>query len=261
MQSEVSVYSVQAEDQETSIPEPGTELSGIVEKFWMLPRSAGNAQRSLEILPDSNFDLVFLINEKSTKVLYTGPFTEVRSVPIFNAFDYFCIRFRPGRMPRVADITPGSLVNGWADLPKVLGTGVNELGERLIGGRGLKRKQKVIEDFFRRADIFSTLPKGPYMRIARAIEASRGMIRVDELAGQAGMSKRTLERMFREQAGITPKTFIRMVRFQHAVSRLRLDMPNSRLADFAYDCGYADQSHFIKEFRALTHRLPGSFFE
>jgi AraC-like DNA-binding protein len=62
--------------------------------------------------------------------------------------------------------------------------------------------------------------------------------------------------LFKDEVGIPPKTFIRFVRFQNAVEKLR-NGTHTRLAEIAYDCGYADQSHFIKDFKELFGDLPG----
>jgi AraC-like DNA-binding protein len=233
---------------------PGQEFNGLIEKFWLIPRERREAEY-FEILPDGNFDLVFMLNDSCCRVLYTGPYTELRRIPFFGGHDYFCVRFRPGRMPRLDDVAASDLVNSWAVLPKVLGVAADELGERLYRARGIAEKQRTIESLFRKAGVERSLPKGPFLQYAAAVEETGGAIRVGELAQRSGVTSRTLERMFRQHTGLSPKTFARMVRFQTALTRLR-DRTVSGLADLAAQCGYADQSHFIKEFKALSRRLP-----
>ena len=237
---------------------PGKEFSGLIEKFWMLPRKGGKGQWHLEAPPDGNFDLVFVLAETRCKVLYVGPFTKPKHIPMFNDCDYFCVWFRPGIMPRVADVEAGDLVDGWADLPKVLGIGIDELGERLSHGRDLNSKIRLMEDFFHQTGLTSVAPKGIYRGAAELVESSRGMIRVDGLADTLGTTTRTLERMFREHAGMSPKKFIRLVRFQNILSRLRSGAASTNLAEFANEWGYADQSHFIRDFKSLMQTSPGA---
>lgn len=234
---------------------PGQEFNSLIEKFWLIPQGRRETEY-FEILPDGNFDLVFVLNDSRCRVLYTGPFTELTRVPFFGRYEYFCVRFRPGRMPRLDDVAPANLVNSWAVLPKVLSVTVDELGERLYAARGIEEKQRTIEDLFRKAGVERSLPKGPFLEYAAAVDEAGGAIRVDELAQRAGVTSRTLERMFRQHTGLSPKTFARMVRFQTALTRLRAGTVLSGLADLAAECGYADQSHFIKEFKALSRRLP-----
>ena len=236
---------------------PGNEFSGLIEKFWMLPRKDGKGQWLLDAPPDCNFDLVFVMTESRCKVLYVGPFTELQRIPMLNYCEYFCVWFRPGIMPRVADVAAGELVNTWADLPKVLGTGVDELGERLSLARGLGAKRLLMEDFFHKAGLSSVMPDELYRRATELVESLGGRIRVDGLAETLGVTTRTLERMFRENAGVSPKKFIRLVRFQNIMSQLRSGAASRNHADLAYEWGYADQSHFIRDFRSLMQTSPG----
>ncbi|MFJ3164369.1 AraC family transcriptional regulator [Streptomyces kanasensis] len=80
--------------------------------------------------------------------------------------------------------------------------------------------------------------------------ASKGTMPVAELARATGRSSRRLESLFREQIGLPPKQLARIVRFQHAITR----PPRAGLtwAETAAACGYHDQAHMAREFRALT---------
>lgn len=235
---------------------PGEEFRGIIEKFWMAPRGSGEGHWTFEILPDGSFDLLFVLSGTRCRVIYTGPYTKLRRVRLLDADEHLCVRFRPGRMPRVADVAPSELVDSSLTLPEVLGARADTLGERLLAARGLDAKRRLLEAFFRSSGLRASLPDGPFLRCAAAVDDAHGAVRVDDLARRAGMSVRTLERTFRAQVGLPPKTFIRNVRFQHALARL--DAPGSfeSLAQLASDCGYFDQSHFMKDFKALAGRLP-----
>jgi AraC-like DNA-binding protein len=239
--------------------EPAKDLAGFIEKFWMAPRTSGESGWTFEILPDGSFDLLFVLLEEGCRVIYTGPYTQLRRIPMLDRHEYLCVRFRPGRMPRVADVAPSELVNSWLELPEVLGAPAEALGEELSAAAGLDAKSRVLEALFRKADLRSSFADGAFLRCVAAVDAAHGAIRVDELARRAGMSVRTLERTFRDQVGIPPKIFIRNVRFQHALARLGKPGSFGTLADLAADCGYFDQSHFIKDFKALAGRPPGAF--
>jgi len=72
------------------------------------------------------------------------------------------------------------------------------------------------------------------------------------------MSVRQLERRFRLVAGLSPKRLAVITRLQAAFALLDAGAEPS-LTDVAHRCGYFDQSHFIRDFRAVTGIPPGRF--
>lgn len=82
--------------------------------------------------------------------------------------------------------------------------------------------------------------------------ASRGRVRVDRLAAEAGWSRKRLWSRFQSQIGLTPKRAARLVRFDHAA---RLLAAGHSAAMVAADSGYADQPHLhrdVVEFAGMT---------
>jgi len=92
----------------------------------------------------------------------------------------------------------------------------------------------------------------------RAIAAAAGAIRVRTLAQDLGISQDALEKHFRRIVGATPKQFATIVRLRQAVD---LSRQSPSLTTLALDAGYYDQSHFIRDFRAITGEAPGHFFQ
>ena len=92
----------------------------------------------------------------------------------------------------------------------------------------------------------------------REIERSHGLVAIDRVAGHAGMTRRHMERQFRHGVGMTPKRLARIARFQRAVRFLEGDGEAGRPggAITAVACGYADQAHFIRDFRGLAGCPP-----
>jgi AraC-like DNA-binding protein len=90
------------------------------------------------------------------------------------------------------------------------------------------------------------------------IRESRGRMRIEDLARRAGVSQSALERRFRREVGASPKKFATIVRLRHVV---RLRQAGASLTDVAHAAGYADQSHFIKDFKRFAGQAPESFFQ
>lgn len=90
------------------------------------------------------------------------------------------------------------------------------------------------------------------------LHATGGTVPVGVLCEELGWSRRHLAARFREHVGVTPKAMARLVRFERAVAALAAgDRPE--LARVALDCGYADQAHFTREFRAFAGMPPGAY--
>lgn len=82
--------------------------------------------------------------------------------------------------------------------------------------------------------------------------------RVDELARRCHTSPRTLQRLFHEYVGVSPKWVVRRYRLHTAAERIA-DRPDLDLGGLALELGYFDQAHFINEFKALVGRTPADY--
>ena len=81
--------------------------------------------------------------------------------------------------------------------------------------------------------------------------------RVEHLCAHAGYSKRTLQRLFREYVGVTPKWVLDRIRLHEAAERMADG--DADWASMALDLGYFDQAHFIKAFKAVVGRSPAVY--
>lgn len=91
---------------------------------------------------------------------------------------------------------------------------------------------------------------------SRALEATHGRADLGELSRHTGFSRAHLIRRFREQIGLTPKSYANILRFNHALDCAR-DSPAS-WAEIASDCGYYDQAHLVRDFRRYAGRAPAT---
>jgi AraC-like DNA-binding protein len=89
------------------------------------------------------------------------------------------------------------------------------------------------------------------------VDDSGGQVSVETLAKEAHVSNRTLERIFKENVGIPPKEFLRIVRFQEVLKRLRqTDVSEESLLRVAFGLGYYDHAHLTNEFKKYAGILP-----
>jgi AraC-like DNA-binding protein len=91
--------------------------------------------------------------------------------------------------------------------------------------------------------------------IARWMARRCGRLPVERVAQAAGVSRRHLTRVFEEDVGVSPKTYSELARFRSALACVRRGKAIG-WANVAAQCGYADQSHMIAEFRRFTGFTP-----
>lgn len=115
-----------------------------------------------------------------------------------------------------------------------------------------------LRTFFRQVDPEKLMPYfAGAMRLIRTNPEE--MPSLDNLSEQLYVCKRQLQRTFIDKLGFGPKAYSRMLRFSNAIHYLSA-FPDAKMTEVAYDFGYADQSHFIREFRDFTGCNPKSFF-
>ena len=78
---------------------------------------------------------------------------------------------------------------------------------------------------------------------------------VTQSARTLGISERQLRRILHDALGIGPKTFSRLMRFEHAV-RAAQAAREINWSNIAVDAGYYDQAHLIADFHAIAGNTP-----
>lgn len=96
--------------------------------------------------------------------------------------------------------------------------------------------------------------------LIRSIRLGSGIVTLDQLADEANMSPRTLQRKMTNTLGVGAKSFSKVVRFKQVLSFIS-EHPEYDWQDVLYRCGYYDQAHFIKDFKKYTGRTPGAFIQ
>jgi AraC-like DNA-binding protein len=87
---------------------------------------------------------------------------------------------------------------------------------------------------------------------------NKGQIGIGQICNKLNITERTFERRFLKEVGISAKQFSTIIQFQSSLQQLTVK-DFTKLTDIVYSNGYADQSHFIKVFKAFTGKTPKAF--
>jgi AraC-like DNA-binding protein len=142
-----------------------------------------------------------------------------------------------------------------ADLRDLVGPSADELAERCGNARSVAACVEVAEAWVAaRLDRASAVDPAVAWAAAE-IERTGGTVSIAALRAETGFSRTRLAARFREQVGVTPKLYARIIRFRHALALLASGAGS--LADIAAAAGYYDQAHMTAEVRAMAGVTPG----
>ena len=134
---------------------------------------------------------------------------------------------------------------------------LSAIEERLCEAADNADRIRLVEEFLL-SRLGSYDPDKLILTALEKIHASKGLLRIKELADSLYISQDAFEKRFRKIVGTSPKQFSNIVRMKSIISDGR---QNQVLADLAFNAGYFDQSHFNKDFKLFTGQTPKDFFK
>jgi AraC-like DNA-binding protein len=168
------------------------------------------------------------------------------------------VQFQPGGAFPFLGTPSGELHNRNVSLQSLWGRKAEELRERLLEARTpTSRLQTLEQTLLAQADPASQLHPAVSYALGefQAVPQDHSIAAV---ANRTGVSPKWLSELFRAQVGLTPKVYCRLRRFQTAL-RFIAQQEQPDWADVALMCGYFDQAHFNRDFRAFSGLCPTQY--
>jgi AraC-like DNA-binding protein len=165
------------------------------------------------------------------------------------------VNFSPLGALRFFGVAQSEIAERTLPLDDLLGPGANLLIEELHAAADWAMRFTLIDQFIARRFARARDPHSTVQEVWYGLKHSKGAASIAGLAEDAGVSRRHLAKLFRTEIGATPKTMARILRFEHART-LAGTVPRLGWADIAYEAGYADQAHLVREFRELSGLSP-----
>jgi AraC-like DNA-binding protein len=140
-------------------------------------------------------------------------------------------------------------------LDAVFGARVESLTAELHGAASWEERFAILDrEILARVDRGREVP--PWIRrVRQRLVQTTGQAPIRDLVGEVGYSHKHVVEQFTHEFGIGPKAFARVLRFGRAAEQLQV-CTRERLADIALGCGYYDQAHFTRDFRAFAGVSP-----
>ena len=248
---------------------PPAELAHVLQCVWSLEGHASELADAMQpVLPDGRPELIVHFGDAFERIDGRGEWVKQPQALLAGQLDrqlllrptgtiaVVGLRFRACGASSLLDVPLDRLTGetlALDDVSRSLADGVRSVrDETESADEGARLLVERTRSLFASAEIDPRV-----QRAVDSIEAARGRVTMDEVAAAAGMTRRHLERRFRETVGLTPKRLARIARFQHALATLEEVEGRGRGAQTAVACGYADQAHFIRDFTTLAGCAPG----
>jgi AraC-like DNA-binding protein len=250
---------------------PSAELQPFVKCYWTLDHPGDETLTKQRVVPDGCMEMIFHHGdlyrqyfEDGTSVLQPRSFvfgqitTYLEIAPTGNS-GIIAARFLPEGLAPFLSIPVSALEGKAVDMYTLFGEKGKTLEEEILNARDTKQRLQLIESFLlsllEQPQTIDTITKA----CVEAIIQSQGQLGMTELADQVNINRRNMERRFASVIGISPKQLSKVVRLQ-ATLRMLEQKKFSSLTSLAYENGYYDQAHFIKDFREFTGMSPKSFY-
>ena len=250
---------------------PCPDLQPFVKCYWSLEDDAKKEPVKQRVLPDGCMEMIFHYGDPYRQYFEDGSsITQPRSFLFGQITKYIEIaptgisgiisaRFLPDGIFPFINMPVSTLENKAVSLREIFTDEGKIFEEQVINASDLQGRIKLIETF-----LLAKLAEQPAIdAITKScvdiIFQSQGQIGLAALADKMNIHRRNMERKFTSVIGISPKQLARVARLQAALKMIQQKKFNS-LTEIAYEMGYFDQAHFIKDFREFTGISPKSFF-
>lgn len=249
------------------IIQPSARLSAFVEQYWSL--DIDNAKPcSQRYIPSCYTTLTFhrgepiystLHSELQPKSSLCGQCVTHTDIIYSGNLDYIMVAFYPVAAKIFFGIPMHETRNRNIETELLGDTSLRDLANRLMDTKDNRRCADLIESYLLDKLHSSTADIDKLNRMNAVVGSiNSGYQNITELSNMACLGYKQFKRTFAEYAGLNPKEFIQIVRFRKVLHSLHSGV-QTNLNELAYECGYSDKSHLLKDFRTFTGYTPKEY--
>ncbi|MEU8899014.1 AraC family transcriptional regulator [Nocardia sp. NPDC048505] len=230
------------------------DLAAVLAHHWTVRWDLGDREPYMvEVLPHPAVILVVDSGVCRVHGVLRGRFEQA----LAGSGDIFGTTFRPGGFHAVLGRPVAALTDRVVPGTEIFGGAADVFAARVADAVTPDERREFSEQFVRQHISVPAPGVALVNEIVDAVLADREILRVDDIAARFGLGKRTLQKLFREYVGVSPKWVIQRYRLHEAAQRL--DSAEADLATVAAELGYADQAHFARDFKSATGRAPAAY--
>jgi AraC-like DNA-binding protein len=234
---------------------PAQDLAFFVERYWIVAWDLrGQEPYTQETLPFPCVNLVFEYNQSRVYGVETGKFARL----LENQGRVFGVKFRPGAFYPFVKMPVSQITNDSIAFRDAFGMDSTALEDAILSREDEQEMVGIAESFLRERLPEQDKNVSIINEIVDYIIAHQEITRVDDLVSQFNLNKRTMQRLFRQYVGVSPKWVIKRYRLHEVAERLA-EGESVDWTGMVLELGYADQAHFIKDFKAIVGKTPAEY--
>lgn len=235
---------------------PGVDARFFVEHYWIVSWDLRGQEPYLsEVLSYPSVHVVVQRGQSEVYGVTTGKFTRL----LCEQGLAFGIKFRPGAFYPFVKTPISRLTDRRVPLMEIFAEAGLALEQAILQVENDEDKMVATAESF----IHNQLPDRDkniilVNQIVDSIAADKSIIKVDDVTERMSLTKRSLQRLFSQYIGVSPKWVIQRFRLHEAAEKLA----HGEIEDWpslAVQLGYFDQAHFIKDFKAIVGKTPAEY--
>jgi AraC-like DNA-binding protein len=189
-----------------------------------------------------------------------GVRTEPITIPAGSMASMMVVSFKKGMSYPFYPFPVSEVADHVLDSDLIWGDEFALVREQMLETDGIDRRFALMENFL--LDKFASRLVVDECVSFAVSEMSRNPDRLNiaRMNAKIGYSQKHFISMFKRRVGLTPKAYLKIMRFQKAIRTIE-SIPGSSIdwAAISYDCGFYDQSHFINDFRVFSGFTPEEY--
>lgn len=246
--------------------QPSVDLKPFVKHYLFLEKRM-EAGTLLRLFSDGHTGLVFHFGNACLRhetqplpvaFLY-GQLDHFREIYCEDALRLCIVVFQPHAIPAWLKIPANELAGEILDA-SLCHRRIPEIAER-IHDQPIPATIGIIEDHLRKIFTVSPTDYAAASYATARIHRQHGNITVAALGTEMSMHERTLQRLFAEHIGISPKQYASVIRTQFFLKNLRQPGTVESLAGMAADSGFYDQSHLTRNLKKIAGITPLAYLQ
>lgn len=231
------------------------------EKDKFLPDCTANLVIELGDVAQYIFDNQTLDKkQKCEEAWFSGMHTEYLTLSSGNEAEMMVVTFKAGGAFSFIQKGVDNYINKVVPASSIFGRGISEMREEIKTINSPEEKIGRIEYWLQDRLNDSSFSGEVIDHFINEIQNASGVLNFKQIASESGYSQKQFIHLFKKHVGLSPKQFHRIVRFNEIIKRVHLKEKVDWIG-VATDCGYYDQSHFIKDFQAFSGLNPKKYIE